>query len=80
MVKTIEQHKKEFKERMRKGMSLKEERKWEEESVSGKCEICGKKSKRLKLFFIHLWIYGERRRVLKCMCPICIKLEKKGKL
>ena len=60
--------------------SLKEELKWEKESVSGKCEICGRKSKQLKLFFVHLWTYGKRRRVQKYMCPTCIKLEKKGKL
>jgi len=52
----------------------------EDELVSGECEICGRKSKKLKLTSIYLWDYGERRLHKKYMCPRCRSALARGKL
>lgn len=59
----------------------------EDKDVFGICEICfqtktpsGKENTTIKLSWVHLWFYGERKRVQRYLCKTCRDLEAKGQL
>lgn len=74
-MKTVEEHKTEFKRELTLG-ALKQ---LENETVKGNCEICRKETD-IKLSYVHLWFYGERKQVQRYMCKTCVSLESRGKL